>query len=279
VLALSLGGGGGGKAGASVLTEPTSSAHDPFAPPMGTDQPPSQPVQAPPNFQVPGGHVGLYGGSLNQSSCDKTQMISFLQSNPDKAAAWANVLGITPAQIPAYINSLTPIILRSDTLVTNHGFVNGQANAFPAVLQAGTAVLVDDKGEPVTKCYCGNPLSSPPYYSSPPTYYGTHWSYWQPGNNYTTVTQNTTTINIFVLVDVHTGQTIYLPAGGTTPSATPPGISAPTTTTTTTTTTSTTQPHTTTSSSTTTSSTTSTSFPTRGLPACDPVHPVQPCQP
>ena len=225
VLAVSLGGGGGGKASASVLTEPTSSARDPFAPPQGTDQSPAQPVQTPPNYQASGDHVGLYGGTLDVSSCDKNQMISYLQANPDKATAWAGVLGISQSQIPTYINSLTPLILRSDTLVTNHGFVNGQANAFPAVLQAGTAVLVDDKGEPVTKCYCGNPLTTPPSYSSPPTYYGPHWNNWQGGNNYTTVTPSTTTINIFVLVDVQTGRTIYLPAGGSTPTATQPNAS------------------------------------------------------
>jgi hypothetical protein len=270
VLALSLGG-GAGKASASVLTEPTSSAHDPFAPPMGTDQPPTQPVQPPPNYQVAGGNVGLYGGTLDVSSCDKTKMIDFLQANPDKAAAWAGVLGMPTSQIPTYIDSLTPVILRSDTLVTNHGFVNGQATAFPAVLQAGTAVLVDDKGQPVTKCYCGNPLTTPPSYSSPPTYYGPHWTYWHDGNNYTTVTQNTTTINIFVLVDVQTGRTIYLPAGGSTPTATPPGGSNPTSSTTTTTA----QPRrpssSTTSSSTTSSSTTSTTAnPCTGAYSDDP---------
>jgi hypothetical protein len=45
------------------------------------------------------------------------------------------------------------VLLRSDTVVTNHGFANGCSTTIPAVLQAGTAVLVDDKGVPVTKCY------------------------------------------------------------------------------------------------------------------------------
>jgi hypothetical protein len=222
------GGGGGKPAGASVRTEPVSTAQSPFAPPQGTDTPPAQPVMPSPNTQAQGGTAGLYGGSLNQQVCDKNQMITYLQSNPDKGAAWASVLGVQPSQIPTYINSLTPVILRSDTLVTNHGFNNGKATAHVAVLQAGTAVLVDDKGEPVSKCYCGNPLTAPPTYSKPPTYSGPTWSYWHGGYNYTTVVKNVTVINIFVLVDVNTGATLYLPAGGTTPSTTNPNT--PTTT-------------------------------------------------
>jgi hypothetical protein len=228
---LALSGGGGGNAGASVRTEPVSTAQNPFAPPQGTDTPPPQRVMPTPNFQTSGGAAGLYGGTLNLQVCDKNQMITFLQANPDKAAAWAVVLGIPVSQIPTYINSLTPVILRSDTLVTNHGFSNGRATSFVSVLQAGTAVLVDDKGEPVSKCYCGNPLTTPPYYSTPPTYYGPTWPYWRGGSNYTTVTASTTVINVFVLVDVNTNQTIYLQPGGTTPTATNPTI--PTTTTTT----------------------------------------------
>lgn len=235
VLALSGGGGGsgGGKPRASVRTEPISTTQNPFAPPQGTDMPPTQPVVPTPNAQASGGTTGLYGGTLNLQVCDKNQMTTFLQANPDKAAAWAGVLGIPVPQIPTYINSLTPVILRTDTLVTNHGFRNGSATSFVSVLQAGTAVLVDDKGEPVTKCYCGNPLTTPPYYSSPPTYYGPTWPDWRGGSNYTTVTASTTVINVFVLVDVHTNQTIYLQPGGTTPTATNPTV--PTTTTTTTT--------------------------------------------
>ena len=202
-----------------MRTEPISTAKDPFAPPQGTDVAPTQPVMPTPNSQIDGGHAGLYGGTLNQQVCDKTQMITYLQANPDKAAAWAGVLGIQVSQIPTYVNSLTPVILRSDTLITNHGFSGGQATSFVSVLQAGTAVLVDDKGEPVTKCYCGNPLTPPPSYSSPPTYYGPTWSYWHGGFDYTTVVSSTTVINIFVLVDVRTGQTIYLQPGGTTPTA------------------------------------------------------------
>jgi len=182
---------------------------------------------------VQGGHVGLYGGTLNQTTCDKNQLVAYLQANADKGAAWAGVLGITPAQIPSYVAGLTAVLLRSDTLVTNHGFANGRATTIASVLQAGTAVLVDDKGVPVTKCYCGNPLTPPTYYTpnAPPTYYGPRW----PGFSTTSITiiqNNTTIINTFTLVDPNTGQSFTRPPGTDgaqdTPTNPPPTTTLPT---------------------------------------------------
>ncbi|VBA43855.1 hypothetical protein LAUMK13_04715 [Mycobacterium innocens] len=68
---------------------------------------------------VAGNTDGLYGGTLNEGSCDREKQIAFLQANPDKAAAFARVLGITPDQIPDYLHGLTPVVLRHDTRVTN----------------------------------------------------------------------------------------------------------------------------------------------------------------
>jgi hypothetical protein len=59
------------------------------------------------------------------------------------------------------VAGLTAVRLRFDTRVTNHGFRDGEANAFQSILQAGTAVMVDDQGIPRVKCNCGNPLAEP----------------------------------------------------------------------------------------------------------------------
>jgi hypothetical protein len=199
----------------TVRTEPISTINaDPFAPaPAGTDKK-IQPVRTSAPVTVPGGHVGLYGGTLNHSTCDKHQLVTFLQDNPDKAAAWASVLGISTTEIPSYVDGLTPVLLRSDTLVTNHGYANGQATAIPAVLEAGTAVLVDDRGFPVTKCYCGNPLTPPTYYTPTykPTYTGPSWTGFS-GQSITIIENNTTIINTFTLVDPVTRQSFNRPAG------------------------------------------------------------------
>jgi hypothetical protein len=89
--------------------------------------------------------------------------VTFLTSeeNSAKAEAWADALGIEVGDISSYIQGLTPVRLRFDTRVTNHGFRDGKANAFQSVLQAGTAVMVDSTGMPRVKCNCGNPLGAP----------------------------------------------------------------------------------------------------------------------
>ena len=104
---------------------------------------------------------GLYGGSGNARVCNPVQVVTYLRENPQKAAAWAGVLGISPNRIGAYVGSLTPVVLTSDTLVTNHGYLNGHATTLQSVLQAGTAVMVDSTGTPRVKCNCGNPLTPP----------------------------------------------------------------------------------------------------------------------
>ena len=65
--------------------------------------------------------------------------MAFLEANPTEARAWADVQGIEVGEIGDYVDGLTPMVLRSDTAVTNHGFTDGVANPIPAVLQAGTA--------------------------------------------------------------------------------------------------------------------------------------------
>jgi hypothetical protein len=107
---------------------------------------------------------------------------------------------------------LTPMLLRSDTLVINHGYLNGAATSFPSVLQAGTAVLAGRRGLPVVRCYCGNPLTQPPAQITDATYTGPTWPGWNP-QSITVITQNTTFINIFIVVDVNTGERFTRPAG------------------------------------------------------------------
>ncbi|MEU0357446.1 DUF6777 domain-containing protein [Streptomyces cyaneofuscatus] len=104
---------------------------------------------------------GLYGGVRSEASCDVEQQARLLAADQDKARAFAEEAGIEAVQIPGYLRSLTPVTLRADTQVTNHGYSAGSVTAFQAVLQAGTAVLVDGKGLPRVRCACGNPLERP----------------------------------------------------------------------------------------------------------------------
>ena len=159
---------------------------------------------------VNGSEPGLYGGTLNESVCDREQLVDFLGDNADKARAFADVLDIDVDEIPDYIADLTAVVLRGDTRVTNHGFADGEATAFQAVLQAGTAVLVDYQGIPRVKCYCGNPLTEPIEVDSP-RYGGDQWDDFDPDNIQVTFVD--IDIDIFVITDVNTGDTFTRPRG------------------------------------------------------------------
>lgn len=103
---------------------------------------------------------GLYGGTKKPTVCDVAKLKRFLTdpANRPKAVAWSGVLGIATDQIPGYLDRLTPVLLRHDTLVQNHDYKEGKATPYNSLLQAGIAILVDEQGEPAAKCSCGNPL-------------------------------------------------------------------------------------------------------------------------
>ena len=216
-------------AGASeVFLQPKNAqGQNPFTPNVGTDTSvPSTasgaltPTSGTSLASYSGNSVGLYGGTLDQSSCNPQQMITYLQANPSKASAWAAAEGISVNQISTYIGGLTPMTLRYDTRVTNHGYVNGQANAIPEILQAGQAVLVDSHGVPRARCYCGNPLTPPEAVAGSPHYVGAQWSQFSP-TTVIVVQQSTTVINNFTLINNSTGQAFSRPAGSTGTSDTP----------------------------------------------------------
>jgi hypothetical protein len=198
------------KGPSEVVAAPVSTTgNNPFTPKVGTDRPGVRPPAAASSpsgglVSYTGSLPGLYGGTRNYTQCDKPQLVSFLEANPSKASAWASTLGIQTTQISSYVSGLTDVILRTDTRVTNHGYVNGVADPIQSVLEAGTAVLVDQYGRPVVKCYCGNPLTPPVLYSSP-VYTGPLWVGFST-TNITIIQQSVTIINQFILYDPTTGK-------------------------------------------------------------------------
>lgn len=223
-------GGEDGREEAAVQLEPVSFAGpNPFTGSVSQapETPIAQPLSVDPaspgaTLSADGSTAGLYGGSLNQSSCDREQLVSFLEQDRAKARAWVDALNTDPTlswsggnrvgvrQIRDYVFELTPVILRADTWVTNHGYVGGRATPLQSVLQAGTAVLVDAYGVPRVKCFCGNPLLPPR--RVPPVYQGTPWTGFDP-DRVIIVIPPPTIIIIFVIGDVDTGDPIQRPPG------------------------------------------------------------------
>ncbi|MFH8621092.1 DUF6777 domain-containing protein [Streptomyces vietnamensis] len=111
--------------------------------------------------EVTGSTPGLYGGTRAIGSCDVERQVALLTADRTKARAFAEAAGIPEANVADWLRGLTPVALRADTRVTDHGYREGRANAFQAVLQTGTSVLVDQYGSPRVRCACGNPLRSP----------------------------------------------------------------------------------------------------------------------
>ncbi|CAL9621575.1 hypothetical protein SUDANB96_05892 [Streptomyces sp. enrichment culture] len=174
-------------AGGEIFLQPVAAkGPDPFT--ESTDTSGAKPAALTPRASeapsrprpVSGGTPGLYGGKARTGSCDVQRQIDLLTADPAKARAFAGVEGIGPQAVPGYLRGLTPVVLRADTQVTNHGYRAGRATAFQSVLQSGTAVLVDRKGVPRVRCACGNPLSAPEASGGARTAKGSPWPGYRP---------------------------------------------------------------------------------------------------
>jgi hypothetical protein len=106
---------------------------------------------------------GTFGGTGKNRACDREKLIRELTADPEKLREWAEVVGIEADErkVAEYVRELRPVELTQDTQVTNHRYSGGGAEPYQAILEKGTAVLVDKDGKPVTRCRCGNPLAEP----------------------------------------------------------------------------------------------------------------------
>jgi hypothetical protein len=90
--------------------------------------------------------------------CALDEMIERFATESDTAGAFAAVNGIASSGVADYLRSLTAGYLLDDTKVVNYGYRDGFAHRYTTVLQAGTAVLVDEDGLPRVRCRSANPL-------------------------------------------------------------------------------------------------------------------------
>jgi len=157
---------------------------------------------------VTGDTPGLYGGTTT-NECNVAGIERYLVAHPDRGRAWARAQGIDPGAIHTVLTSLTPVTLRTDTAVTNHGFKNGNQTQFQSVLQAGTAVLIDIRGVPRVRCYCGNPLLRPEQPQSV-RYEGPTWTDFST-KSVTVVKKAAAPVTEFVVVEPETKKVVSRP--------------------------------------------------------------------
>ncbi|MFF7726862.1 DUF6777 domain-containing protein [Streptomyces sp. NPDC008001] len=204
--------------GEVFLQAASAKGQDPFTPSTAKDTGTKETTAAPAtpaeggNRTVQGSTPGLYGGSGNAASCDVERQVKYLTDDQTKGRAFASAAGIQQDEIPGYLRGLTPLQLRSDTRVTNHGYRSGSATTFQSVLQAGTAVMVDNRGTPRVRCACGNPLGPPVAVKSNPKTKGQSWGGYKPSQA-VVVTQAPTVIYVIVFYDPRTGQWYERPVG------------------------------------------------------------------
>lgn len=106
---------------------------------------------------VSGDEPGLYGGFFGESPCDIEELREGIAES-GAAQLWQQAVA-SPAK--TYLNDKTPALLSYDTYVSRAVLSGDQVQWEPAVLQAGTPVLVDDTGLPVVSCTTGTPLEEP----------------------------------------------------------------------------------------------------------------------
>ncbi|MEU3027837.1 DUF6777 domain-containing protein [Streptomyces incarnatus] len=176
----------------------TGRTADVSAPPAGLAVAPLAAARA-----LSGGTPGLYSGSVRVAGCDVERQIGGLTADPARGNAFAHVAGVSRTDLPGYLRALTPVLLRADTRVTNHGYRDGETAGYQAVLQAGTAVLVDDRGVPRVRCACGNPLRPPEEARGGVGARGTAWSGYRP-NQVIVVTPAPQAVGSLTLLDAGT---------------------------------------------------------------------------
>lgn len=212
--------------GGELFLQPAGSAgKDPFTESTATTQGVQEPRPTPTSSEpvtgtintrsVSGSQPGLYGGTQDLASCDVEKQIKELAAVPAKNSAFASALGIQPADVPQYLRSLTPVQLRMDTRVTNHGYKDGVATPYQAVLEAGTAVLVDSRGVPRVRCACGNPLGPPVPLKPYSRRYGQPWAAYRP-QGVVVIAPSETVVDRIVIYD-HANHSWYERGRGPTP--------------------------------------------------------------
>ncbi|MGA5560245.1 DUF6777 domain-containing protein [Streptomyces platensis] len=207
----------------AVRLQPAAAvAPDPFTPSVAGPVPALRAVPTPPAPSPEPGKVrvaghygsepGLFGGTGKTSACDTRRLANLLLRDPHKSRVWAEALGRTPADLRRYLTELTPVVVIMDTRVPDHHYREGRARPYQAVLQAGTAVLLDRYGVPRVSCSSGDPLRPPAAVTTKVAYTGQSWRGFRADGT-VRVLPSRRPLRALVLTDVATGERFIRPVG------------------------------------------------------------------
>lgn len=131
---------------------------------------------------VSGGTRTLYATTGKTALFDVNPLLNNLRREPSLNTAFAQGIGINPDDVETYVKALQPLILTQDTWVTIHEHHDGRAVPRQAILQRGTAVLVDAYGAPRVRCAGGTPLAEAWTGYTAPEAKDDAWDGYAPGN-------------------------------------------------------------------------------------------------
>ncbi len=157
---------------------------------------------------------GVYAASASGEVCDVAALRVGLASDPGLDQAWAEIQGIERSATDGFLDALTGVVLLHDTAVTDHLLADGRITARVAVLQRGTAVMVDETGVPRVRCISGSPLRPPSPIPSGVVVEGAAW----PGFSLEKAQALPAAVRAtdeFVLVDIVTGAALHRSTGVT----------------------------------------------------------------
>lgn len=148
--------------------------------------------------------AGVYGATLAGEVCDVGLLAAELADEETAREAWRTVLGTDGESLAESLSAFTAVVLLADTTVTDHFLDGGRIRSRFAILQRGTAVLVDATGLPRVRCISGSPLRAAAPIPAGVTVEGTPWDGFSL-ERVQMIPAAARTTSRFVLVDVHTG--------------------------------------------------------------------------
>ncbi|QLY28185.1 hypothetical protein H0264_22625 [Nocardia huaxiensis] len=190
---------------------------------------------------------GVYSAPRDRALTERDELIAFYGTHPDEASSaaavfasdttfsWSQGKRLAGPELVQYLRELTPVLLRIDVRITNYALVEGRPVAHQSILQAGTAVLVDDHGVPRFRSLSGSPLTLATALPHAPKLTGAAW----PGfdvKHVGAISPGTSSLIRITLIDTVTGRPFDRPVGTTGesdidhtdwPSTTTPAAAAP----------------------------------------------------
>jgi hypothetical protein len=133
----------------------------------------------------------IYVRTVNgvENYCNRDGIADFFASDAAAAAAFIAVMAdekaspkttYDAATLADEIRLMFRAQLISDTIVVQHGLVDGETVPLPAVLQKGTWVLADEYGVPRLKCNGANPLTVAESVGGTTVFTGSAWADFDP---------------------------------------------------------------------------------------------------